>query len=46
MWKNNILDNEEDDSMVFNAMKQFVFRPDLSNKLTGEEIVTTIHPSN
>ncbi|XP_031629088.1 sensory neuron membrane protein 1-like, partial [Contarinia nasturtii] len=44
VWKQNISDNVEEDTMTFTTMKKYVFRPDLSNGLTGEEIVTIIHP--
>lgn len=30
--------------MEFDYVKKYVFRPDLSNNLTGDEIITTIHP--
>ncbi|XP_031629089.1 sensory neuron membrane protein 1-like [Contarinia nasturtii] len=43
-WKNNISDDEEEDTMSFNLNKEWLFRPDLSNGLTGEEIITTLHP--
>lgn len=44
VWKNNITDNIADDTMAFNMWKRYVFRPDLSNGLTGHELVTTLHP--
>lgn len=46
IWKNNISDNDAEDTMAFNNMKKYIFRPDLSNNLTGDEIVTTLHPGN
>lgn len=45
-WKTDISDDEEEDTMEFILMKKYVFRPDLSNNLTGDEIVTTLHPGN
>lgn len=36
-------DNEEDDTLTFNMKNTFIFRPDLSNGLTGNEIITTVH---
>lgn len=44
IWKTNITDNDEEDTMTFTLMKKYVFRPDLSNSLTGDEIITTLHP--
>ncbi|XP_055302266.1 sensory neuron membrane protein 1-like [Sitodiplosis mosellana] len=44
IWKNNISDNDAEDTMAFNIMKKYIFRPDLSKNLTGDEIVTTMHP--
>lgn len=32
--------------MTFTLYKKYIFRPDLSNNLTGDEIVTTLHPGN
>lgn len=46
IWKNNISDNNAEDTMSFDIMKKYVFRPDLSNNLTGQEVVTTLHPGN
>lgn len=42
--KFNSIDNEYDDTIEFAVWKKFVFRPELSNGLTGEEVVTTLHP--
>lgn len=36
VWKNNISDNEAEDSLAFNIMKKYIFRSDLSNNLTGD----------
>lgn len=46
VWKENISDFDDDDTMTFTTMKKYTFRPDLSNGLTGEEIVTTLHPGS
>lgn len=43
MEKFNVTDNNEDDTVEFNMKKTFYFRSDLSNGLTGNEIVTTVH---
>lgn len=32
------------DTMEYDDIRTYIFRPDLSNGLTGNEIVTTIHP--
>lgn len=32
--------------MEFDIWKRYEFRPELSDGLTGDEIVTTIHPGN
>lgn len=36
-------DNEEDDTVTFNMKNTFIFRPERSNGLTGNEIITTVH---
>lgn len=46
IWKNDIVDNDEEDTMEFDIWKRYVFRPDLSNGLTGDEVITTLHPGN
>lgn len=38
-----MIDNEEDDTLTYNMKSTFVFRPNLSNGLTGNEIITTVH---
>lgn len=45
-WKEkfDMTDNEKEDTLTFNMKNRFIFRPDLSNGLTGNEIITTIHP--
>lgn len=44
LWKTNVIDEVEQDTMEFDYMKKHVFRPEYSNNLTGNEIITTIHP--
>lgn len=44
IWKNNITDNDVEDTMEFDVWRKYIFRSDLSNGLTGDEIVTTLHP--
>lgn len=44
IWKTNLTDNDEDDTLTFTVYRKYVFRPDLSNNLTGDEVVTTLHP--
>lgn len=46
IWKDKIVDNDEEDTMEFDIWKRYVFRPDLSNGLTGQENVTILHPGN
>lgn len=38
-----MIDNEENDTLTYNMKSIFIFRPDLSNGLTGNEIITTVH---
>lgn len=44
-WKEkfDLTDNEEDDTLTFNMKNTFIFRPDMSNGLTGNEIITTVN---
>ncbi len=35
-------DNEEEDTLTFNMKNTFIFRPDLSKGLNGNEIITTV----
>lgn len=42
--KENIIDDDEMDTMEYDDIRTYIFRPDLSKNLTGNEIVTTIHP--
>lgn len=38
-----MVDNEEDDTVSFDMVNTFIFRPDLTKGLTGNEIVTIPH---
>lgn len=38
-----MLDNDEDDTVSFDMKNTFIFRPDLTKGLTGNEIVTIPH---
>lgn len=42
--RKNISDDEEADTMQFTLWRKYIFQPDLSNGLTGNEEVTTLHP--
>ncbi|KAG4077516.1 hypothetical protein HA402_002943 [Bradysia odoriphaga] len=44
MQKFNITDNDSEDTLTFNMKKTFIFRPDLSKGLTGNENITMVHP--
>lgn len=37
-------DDNDEDTVEFTLKKSFEFRPELSEGLTGDEIVTTLHP--
>lgn len=42
-----MVDNEEEDTVAFEMVNTFIFRPDLTMKagsLTGKEVVTIPHP--
>lgn len=43
-WKMNITDDNEDDTMEYDVWNKYVFRPNLSEGLTGDEVITTLHP--
>lgn len=45
MKKVNASDYDSEDILEFTTIKKYIFVPELSNGLTGEEIVTTLHPS-
>lgn len=40
----NVTDYNLDDAVEFTTVKKYIFRPELSHGLTGDEIVTTLHP--
>lgn len=44
-WKEkfDLEDNDEEDSFSFNYKNTFIFRQELSNGLTGNEIITVPH---
>lgn len=44
-WKlrEDIQDNDKEDTISYTLKNRFIFRPDLSKGLTGEEIVTVPH---
>lgn len=42
--KKESFDNGTDDSWSFNLVNNYYFHPELSNTLTGDEIITVIHP--
>lgn len=46
-WKEkfDMVDNEAEDSVTFHYKNTYVFRPDLSGNLTGDEIIVVPHPS-
>lgn len=46
VWKDNIVDDIKEDTMEFDIWKRYVFRPELSNGLTGNENITILHPGN
>lgn len=41
--KHNLVDNEDADTVTFDMVNTFVFRPDLTKGLTGNEVVTIPH---
>lgn len=45
-YKSDLVDNDEEDTVAFEMMNRFIFRPDLTmavSGLTGNEIVTIPH---
>lgn len=47
-WKEkyDLIDDEEEDTLTFHFRNRFIFRPDRSGNLTGDEIVVVPHPCN
>lgn len=45
-WKEkfDITDDEEEDTVTFHSKNTYIFRPDLSGNLTGDEIIVVPHP--
>lgn len=45
-WKEkyDLVDDEAEDTLTYHFRNKFIFRPDLSENLTGDEIVTMPHP--
>ncbi|XP_044727690.1 sensory neuron membrane protein 1-like isoform X2 [Chrysoperla carnea] len=45
-WKEkvNVVDDDTDDTMTFNAQNTFYFNQEKSGKLTGDELITIPHP--
>lgn len=39
-----MVDDDAEDTLSYRMTNTFIFRPDLSNGLTGNEIITTVHP--
>lgn len=37
-------DDDDDDTVSYDIYNEFIYRPDLSEPLTGEEILTIAHP--
>ncbi|KAG5684952.1 hypothetical protein PVAND_014159 [Polypedilum vanderplanki] len=42
--KNVLSENEQDDTITSELVSTYIFRPDLTKNLTGDEIVTVPHP--
>lgn len=45
-YKSDLVDNEQEDTVAFEMMNRFIFRPDLTmaaSGLTGNEVVTIPH---
>lgn len=39
-----MVDDDDDDSLEYRMTNTFIFRPDLTSGLTGNEVITTVHP--
>lgn len=42
--KHDTVDDEENDTLTYTLKKTWIFKPELSNGLTGDEIITILHP--
>lgn len=42
--KYDTIDSDENDTLTFTLKKTWIFKPKLSGGLSGDEIVTTLHP--
>lgn len=42
--KHDAIDDKENDTLTFTLKKTWIFKPELSNGLTGDEMVTILHP--
>lgn len=45
-WKEklDLEDDAKEDTLTYKMQNTYIFRPDLSNGLTGNEIITTFNP--
>lgn len=42
--KHDTVDDVENDTLTYTLKKTWIFKPELSNGLTGDENVTILHP--
>lgn len=42
--KHDEIDDEDQDTLEYTLKKLWIFQPDMSNGLTGEEQITLLHP--
>lgn len=40
----NVTDDEKSDTMTSTLWRKYIFKPELSGSLTGDEVVTILHP--
>lgn len=45
-WKEkyDLVDNDEEDTLTYHYKNTFIFRPDLSENVTGDELIVMPHP--